>query len=247
MKLYLVHPSAVKTPIALLEKSNPPYILSSYYYLKDQMDVYEWVKSNCKGFLLDSGAFTFMSKKTSPQVNWLDYIKDYAKFILDNDIKLYFELDIDSVIGVDQTLKLRRKLEHAVGYPSIPVWHKCRGKQAFLDMVRDYDYVAIGGIASKEISKKQYGYFKPLVDFAHRHDAKVHALGLSAGALLLSSGFDSSDSKSWTRTRWGQIAMFTGTEIKTVSRQDARIRIGWEPYIHDITEYAKYSRYLDKM
>ena len=39
------------------------------------------------------------------------------------------------------------------------VWHKSRGKDYWLKMIKEYDYVAIGGIVTKEIKPSEYKYF----------------------------------------------------------------------------------------
>lgn len=33
-------------------------------------------------------------------VNWDEYVEEYAEFIIKYDIKLFFELDIDAIVGL---------------------------------------------------------------------------------------------------------------------------------------------------
>lgn len=131
------------------------YRLESFYYIteKDEPLIHKY-----KDFLLDSGAFTFMSdSKTS--IDWDEYVERYAGFINKHDIEHFFELDIDILVGINEVERLRYKLERLTNRQCIPVWHKSRGKDYWLKMVKDYDYVAIGGIASKEIKPSEYKYF----------------------------------------------------------------------------------------
>lgn len=99
-------------------------ILWSFFYCNPFAE--KIVIPNCKSFLLDSGAFTFLSgaKKT---VDWDSYLTKYAEFIRENGIERFFELDIDSVVGYKNVKNYRSKLERLTGKQAIPVWHKNRG------------------------------------------------------------------------------------------------------------------------
>lgn len=59
--------------------------------------------------MLDSGAFTFM--RGNAKVDWADYIKRYAEFINKYDVKYFFELDIDNIVGYEKVLEYRKLLE----------------------------------------------------------------------------------------------------------------------------------------
>ena len=60
-------------------------------------------------FLLDSGAFTFMSGTNSPDFD--QYIIKYIDFINRHDIKYFFELDIDSIVGYEKVKEYTRRLD----------------------------------------------------------------------------------------------------------------------------------------
>lgn len=156
------------------------------YFLNDWQD-----------FLLDSGAFTYMSKAgDSQKINWDDYIDKYASFIIKNKIKNFFELDIDVIVGYEKVKKLRETLERKTGKQCIPVWHKSRGLDDFKNMCENYSYVAIGGLVTKEIKKTDYKILKYLVSLAHSKNAKIHGLGFTLKGVE-KYGFDSVDSSSW--------------------------------------------------
>ena len=76
--------------------------------------------------ILDSGAFTVINdtKGKTYNTDWDEYIEKYAKFIVENNINLFFELDIDFLIGYDKVLEYRKKLEKLTDRPCIPVFHK---------------------------------------------------------------------------------------------------------------------------
>lgn len=125
-------------------KTHDLNILESFYYLKTQEWMFPLIKE-FKNFLLDSGAFTFMNQNRNHDIDWDAYIEEYADFINKLDISLFFELDIDSIVGIDEVERLRHKLEKLTGKKAIPVWHVSRGHDYWLKMIKEYDYVAIGG------------------------------------------------------------------------------------------------------
>ena len=56
----------------------PPYVLESFIYMNEK--TLEYIKSpNCKHFMLDSGAFTFLNK-SSENIDWNDYVDKYCNF-----------------------------------------------------------------------------------------------------------------------------------------------------------------------
>lgn len=128
-------------------------VLESYYYLRKNEDFMPLVR-HFGSFLLDSGAYTFMAGSHKGGCDWDAYVSEYADFINRFDVKLFFELDIDSVVGLAEVERLRHKLERMTGKKPIPVWHKNRGKEYFVKMCEEYPYVAIGGIVTKEIPAK---------------------------------------------------------------------------------------------
>lgn len=131
-------------------KTHKPYILESFYYADEHT---ERLMPYYGDFLLDSGAFTFM-QSAHKAVDWEDYIERYAAFVVRNNVKKYLELDLDCVVGYDEVLRFRRKLEIIVGRQCVPVWHKSRGYAEFLRMCDEYSYAAVGGIVTKEIKRE---------------------------------------------------------------------------------------------
>jgi hypothetical protein len=220
------------------------YILESFYYVKQWM--YEFIDSNAWNFMLDSGAFTcIQSKVNTAGTDWDNYVRRYADFIIEHGIRLFFELDIDAAVGLARVEQLRNILETRTGRQSIPVWHRARGLDYWRGMVKDYPYVGIGGLAIKNISRKEYKYLNPLCDIAHTEGTKVHALGLSPASGLINYRFDSVDSTNWTiGNRVGYLDFFTGTGIEKVLRPAGKRMQPRETAIHNFREWVKYQRYM---
>lgn len=251
MKLYLAGIASTGVE-RYLEPVNPPYILESALSISAEMLSYLKLGRH-RGFLLDSGAFTFSTSRKGDPVDWDEYVRNYAKLIRDHAVRRFFELDIDSVVGYPRVLELRELLEELVGAPCIPVWHRARGKKAFLDMVRDYSYVAIGGIASREILPGEVPALRPFITQAHRAGAQIHGLGLTYDdpRKLLRLGFDSVDSTSWVSSRWGAVPTFKNGRIVTVRRPEGySLKLKGQSYEVNgraLDEWSKYARHLDRL
>lgn len=221
-----------------------PFILESFYYVRDyQIPLIH----SAELFLLDSGAFTFMSN-SKKAVDWNDYVDRYIKFINENDVKHFFELDIDAVVGYEKVKELRRKLEKGTNKPCIPVWHKTRGIEEFKRLVADYDYIAIGGIVTKEITREEFPLLKKLVAYAKKHGVRVHGLGFTEKNIH-EYGFYSCDSTTWNMiSRYGKIYKFTGDRIVVVTPPGKNINKAKyiEGEVHNLREWIKYQNWLRK-
>lgn len=241
MKLFLACTSDKQYCINEVKKID--YILESYYYIQPwQIPIIK----KCKMFLLDSGAFTFMNSYRK-KVNWDEYLTEYINFINEYDIKYFFELDIDSVVGLKEVERLRKKLETKTNKKCIPVWHFNRGKEYFIKMCKEYDYIAFGGIITDGIKTKDILKYLPwFVKTAHKYNCKIHALGLTCKGIE-KYGLDSVDSTSWkSGGRFGQLYYFDGKHIKQISYNNKRILDYKKADIHNLKEWVKYAKSLDK-
>lgn len=238
MKLFLAA-THCKAYISNLDQC--PYILESFYYVKP------WqirLLKNCRMFLLDSGAFTFMSSTTN--VDWHTYIQQYVQFINRYDIRHFFELDIDNIVGLKNVERIRGFIEKETNKQCIPVWHKGRGLSYWKDMCKAYDYVAIGGIVTKEIRPEQYGVFKKLNQIAKDCGTKVHGLGFT-GKNAEHYGFYSVDSSTWTSGgRYGQIHFFDGQGMSKKRPTGRRVKDFHALDQYNFNQWLKYQRYLER-
>lgn len=220
-------------------------ILESFYYARKNKYVPKLLPY-ARNFMLDSGAFTFM--QSGEKLDWDMYVNEYCDFINQNDIKLFFELDIDSIVGLSYVEKMRATIERRTGKKPIPVWHVERGKQYFIDMCKEYDYVALGSIAKVKAGKIRITeeYFPWFVQTAKENGAKIHALGYTPKDIK-HSGFTSVDSTAWVYGNMkGCVYKFDPIqgEIKTYKRpQGTRLnaRLG---AVNNFNEYVKYMMYL---
>lgn len=232
----------------------PLCILESFYYVEAWM--FRYIDNKVWDFMLDSGAFTFLEQKAAgvdalvsgADVDWDQYVRRYADFIVEHDVLLFFELDIDSLVGYKRVCKLRDALEKLVGRRCIPVWHKSRGLDEWKSMVRSHDYVAIGGIARNEIKRSEHKIFTPLCDLAHAQGTRVHGLGLTpvgGNGVGTMYRFDSVDSTSWTfGNRAGFVSVFDGRTMKKFEAPQGFKIKARDAGIHNFREWVKYQRYM---
>ena len=181
------------------------YNLMSFYYIKNKNASFcQKVRDHSELVLIDSGAHSFQFGK---KVDWVEYTKNYAKFIQFFDrpnVLGYFEMDIENIIGYEKVKKLRKILTE-VSDKIIPVWHPDRGIEDYHAMCEEYanKVVAIGGFRQTDIKDEQYLMF---LKVAKKYGCKVHCLGMTRFDVLDKVPFDYTDSSTWLKqTNFGNI------------------------------------------
>lgn len=198
-----------------------------------------------KNFILDSGAFTYLNSSKG-NVNWDEYIENYSRFINKYNVNKFIEMDIDPIVGIKEVERLRNKLEKLTGRQSLPVWHKSRGKDYWIKMCKEYDYIAIGGIVTKEIKSTEYKYFHYLIKIAHENNCKVHGLGFTNMKGMKEYRFDSVDSTSWlSGTKFGHVYKFNGeTMLKFDKKIGQRVKTN-QTVENNFMEWVKFADYME--
>lgn len=206
MIIYLAGTSTLKNHLDVIKKGK--YFLESFYTIKPwQLDYL----LSAEDFLLDSGAFTFMNG-CNGRVDFEKYVDEYAEFVNRYKIQKFFELDIESVVGWNEYEKLNERLKLKTHTLPIPVFHKERGKEWFLKTVREYPYIAYGGIAidRKAMLKKQLDIIPWFIKEAHKQKCKIHGLGFTSTSLFKKIRFDTVDSTTWSMGgRMGNLCFMT--------------------------------------
>lgn len=193
-------------------------ILCSFQYRKGMCD---FLPKHCKNFMADSGAFTAMNAGLEIDTKYID---NYIKWIIDNEIQHYIEMDLDEIVGVDETKAIRNYIENAVGIKSIPCFHLERGKQGWIEMCEQYDYIAISLSRMTKISKwLQKNKFLPLNWFMNQAKitrTKVHGLGCNDFGLMRKYHFYSCDCSTHTQgSRYGRVFDFRNGKLVDINKQ----------------------------
>ena len=247
MKVYLSGSRGVDDKERFKRYASEIYFLGSYIYLQKKEWIFPFIKK-FKGFMLDSSAFTFLynkkAKMSNKKIDWDLFVEGYADFINKHNIDLFFELDIDRIIGIKEVERLRDKLETLTNKQCIPVWHRTRGREYWLKMIKEYKYVAIGGIAIKEIKLCEFKYFTWLLNEAKKEKCKVHGLGITM--MLNKYPFYSVDSSTWIAgNKYGYVHLFTGKSIKIYEKPKGKMVKTKETAQHNFLEWMKFSKYAE--
>lgn len=229
-------------------KHSVPYRLQTYYEARKwKRSDLERVLDGAKMFFLDSGAFSFMNGRS---IDGLDgYVDEYIRYINNNAIRYFFEVDVDVLIGVEKTRQIIEKIEYETGRKTIPVFHSARGLQAWKEMIEHYDYVAIGtsGLTSESKWARDERVMNQLISMAHKNGCKVHGLGFTRLSALNNDtvNFDSVDSTTWLLgARYATIYKFTGERMiqKRIKGKSPGRKILNE---HNCREWVKFIRYKE--
>lgn len=198
-------------------------------------------------FLLDSGAFSYMSGAECSKEQLVQYMDRYIDFINEHDVKYFFELDVDTIFGLPFVEQLRAQLEQRTQKKCIPVWHKGRGIEYWKWMCDNYDYVAIGGLVF-HVKQQEYESIRKMVEYARKKNVKVHGLGFTKTKELEGYQFYSVDSASWTKAAalGQQVHFFNGHYIETRQIQKGNKKVKLSKLVgHNLVEWCKYQRYMD--
>jgi hypothetical protein len=225
------------------------YTLSSFFEYRSgrRVDDYQLQPTH----ILDSGAFsTFKEPEKAKNYDWDGYVKHYIAFIKKTGQKLFFELDIDCVVGLKKVEYYRKQIEDCTGIAPVPVWHDNRKWDYFEMMCENSQYVAIGtvptGNQGKHIRKNPL-VLQKFITTAHRSGAKIHGLGFTQTECLKYLPFDSVDSISWkSGALFGYIYQFTGDRM--IYRTPPKDKKTIDYHIideHNFNEWVKFQKYAD--
>ena len=227
-------------------KTDDIYLLSSFWEHKSgKFGEYVYQDRH----ILDSGAFSAINDKTGRYNNfdWDAYVKKYIAFIKQTNQKLFFELDIDCVVGLQKVEYYRKQIEDAVGRPPIPVWHSNRGADYFVECCEKYPYVALGTTTANNDGKKIRNNPEVLTWFinqAHKNGAKIHGLGFTSIPWLSRLKFDSVDSTTWQLVRYGEMCIYQNGTIKYINRKEF-LKDVYATHLHNFNEWVKFQKYAE--
>ena len=228
------------------KENKPKYILETFFSGEETCKKALDLVGN-ENFLLDSGAFSYMNGAKCDKEMLLKYLERYINFINKYDIKYFFELDVDTIFGIEFVEEMRKKLEDETGKKCIPVWHKGRGIDYWKKMVDEYKYVAIGGLVF-HVKKQEWPLIKKMVDYAYKKRVKVHGLGFTKTNLLDDFKFWSVDSSSWLASATRGQKLYCYEKGKMVNKdinkgnKKANLKAMTE---YNFKEWIKYQKYMD--
>lgn len=249
MKIYLAATNSGMTQEdreTLIKQGKPKYQLCTF--IEGEKNCYRNLTEAGKdNFLLDSGAFSFMSGKECSKETLLGYCDSYIDFIKNNDVEQFFEIDVDTIFGIEFVEQLRDRIEKNTGKVCIPVWHKGRGIEYWKRMVEEYNYIAIGGLVS-HVKQSEWWMIKKLVDYAYFKNVKVHGLGFTKTNILDQFRWYSVDSTSWKMSalRGQNIQTFKNGQMSQRKLETNGKKTNLSKLVlHNGLEWCKYQKFMD--
>ncbi len=219
------------------------YRLHTFYDIKPHESE---VIHKYKNFLLDSGAFSFFGGK---KVNWNEYVGEYIAFINKYNVKHFFELDLYSIIGINETEKIRSRIEIETKKKPIPVFHKRLGIKYYKMLCEKYNYIAISasGMYESKWTRQEPERLEKMVRYANSKGVKVHGLGYTKIKMLHKIPFYSVDSTSWlSGNRFGAIYRFNGNGFNKISKPvGMRVKTNLTAD-NNFYEWVKFQKYADE-
>ena len=231
--------AGIESYIDLVKEVGVRYVLTSYYYCREKLDPKEL--EDFEFVILDSGAFTFYSKKkdASLEERW-DYVKRYAEWV--NKYSNYFDVIIEFDFGKrEEVEKFREYLKSNIEESEkiMPVVQKhFGGIEYFRQLVNEgWEYIAVPsdvreGIASKkEFSRRRIEgvmeFMYPFVKEAKKSGIKLHGLALTKWEILRRFKRDlfSVDSSSWLGGRYGEIQYVDGWKVSKIHWKEASLAL----------------------
>lgn len=227
--------------------NKPKYALETFYNGESLCKEIYALCGDADNFILDSGAYSFMSGAKCTLEIMNSYVERYAKFIKENGIKHYMEVDVDNIFGLGQVEEWRKYLEKETNVPCIPVWHKGRGVKYYVQMCKEYEYVAIGGMVF-HISGAEWNAIKKMSLYGYYRGNKVHGLGFTKTKIINEFKWYSVDSASWllSAVRGGTLSQFVGDRIKNRPINRGQNKVDHNKIIrYNYSQWLKYQKYMD--
>jgi len=180
--------------------------LSSYWAIISQKKGIVTLQKHKKHFFLDSGAFSAFTKNINININ------EYIAFILDNKniIKQYSALD---VIGDWEKTKKNQEYMESKGLTPIPTFHYNSPIKELERMIKEYDYIALGGLVPLALHKKVLKSWLDTCFSIIKDKCKIHGFGVNALWAWERYPFYSVDSTS----------AFEGSRRGTISKSGKRL------------------------
>ena len=150
-------------------------------------------------------------------------------------------------MGNEEQMTKRRKRFEDEGFHVIPVFHPNDSEDYKRMLIREYDYVGIGGLAVDTGRKFYAQQFSKYFLEMRKHQTKVHGFGMTQQEPMRRMPFYSVDSTSWlSGSRYGTTYEFRNGQLKTHVNKEVRKRfkrkceelgISYEGLLADDTEW----------
>lgn len=202
---------------------------------------------------LDSGAFSAMTRKSIIDIDkYADYIKENKK-----ELEVYANLD---VIGNPEASKKNQLYLEKQGLNPIPTFHFNSDIKYLKEILKKYDYFALGGLVpilkQKKTAEQWLDYCWSVISKT-KPLPKVHGFGLSTYWAWQRYPFYSCDGTSWLQPgRYGRVTKMVDGRIINMGKEQNNVlghMLGKEKggyhsiQLQQIKEYLKMGEQITKL
>lgn len=221
-----------------------PHRLLSYYRVREARFALRAYAASDAGWIMDSGLFSFMFGSSQGELKTFEQYRQYAVDYVEAMHRYNFkhpivECDVQKVLGVDQTHRIRNEVFEQCGLEVIYVWHIPEGEDGLAELARKRSYIAL---SIPELRQAAGGGFTGgtkvktevvrLMRVIRKHgNPKVHLLGMAENAMMGMQA-TSCDATSWeSGARFGTAPLFDPSkrQVQTVSIHSPRWK-AWRSY-----------------
>lgn len=186
----------------ILREHNVKHVLVSYYYLRQKgKRTLDKLFASFPDIFLDSGAFTLNMQIAKEGVTWEEaqkdpriknYVEDYARFIDKYGDKFTVHAEVD-VGPWEQKVRQREFLEQ-YSDRILPVIHPTDPPEYQMFLLKNYDYVALGGVGDARSLEQIKAYVTRNVQRARRYGTRFHGFAITVIEIMRMLPFFSADS-----------------------------------------------------
>lgn len=203
--------------------------LMSYHYVQTKnLDVAMYEERGVK-FLIDSGAFTYMS---NPKYNdytieqWEAHIEKYLAWAKAHKSIIFAiaSLDVEMLVGGDKVQEWNEKYFEPfmleTGIPVCFVWHHEATKLSWEQYCQRYPYVGVSwGTDSYQDGTGGLKTGQRMLKVAEKYGAVVHGMAMTRTSLLTKLPFYTVDSTTWmVGVQYGEVNWWRGTKMSRLKK-----------------------------
>lgn len=271
MRIYL---AGGESMINILRDNGAEHVLVSYYYLREKgTRTLEKIFNSFPDVFLDSGAFTLNDQIVKSGMSWEEaqrdprlkaYIEDYARFLdkYGHRFTICAEIDVGSW---EQKTRQREFLEQYCDR-ILPVIHPTDPVEYQHYLMKNYDYVALGGVGNARSLAEIKAYVQRKMQIAQRYGARFHGFAVTVIEMMRLMPFYSCDSTSWLAGgKYGMTFWFDGRRLRAYDKFQKAVRlrfknecrelgVDWDDFINDkapavnkfnLLQWLKFQEYLN--
>lgn len=199
MRIYL---AGAESMLNILAENNAKHVLATYYYLRNKSErTVERLLNTFPDVFLDSGGFSLNVSLVKEGMTWdeaqqdpriANYLEEYARFVdkWGHRFTAVAELDVGPW---EQKVRQREFLQQYTDRV-IPVIHPTDPPEYQLYLMKNYEYVALGGVGDARSLTEIKSYVTRQLHRARKYNTLLHGFAITVVEIMRMLPFFSADS-----------------------------------------------------